>query len=488
MAKRSLMTLILASTCAVSVSAAPQTPVDTTSITELANLSGNAPAVDAKTGFVWSPDVGFSSIRLPGEALGNGAGTDGSEKLLGFTGSDAPGVILKWHPELGLVPVDGATAEPVAWTSGGNALRTVVWSAEDLAALVALMSLPEGVSVIEVNDVSKSGEVLGRAIVGENGETSYFVWKAGAPLQFLEPGAGNSFVSVAALSDGGHAIGQVAGPDGTETAAVSQPDGSVRVLPGPNGAASQASGVNSNGEVVGTSTTVPPAALYWGPDGQPVDLAERLTSPLPDGFALLGSNDINDAGQIAAHAMSPTGSIHVVTLTPDGNGGYTPRVIGEIYASAAFLPVGALSLSDSGQIAGECSFGARDCPSRPIDFSGLDPNITNLFNPNGVGAPGVLPLRSGSLPSTGTGAGAGGGTPAAFSSSSSGNQNRPDFGTPNFPTLGSGTTTDDDGVAAAATPSVPLPAAGWALLMGLILLLRPGAALRALRESVRRTA
>lgn len=489
---RPLMAVLLASTCAISVSAAPQTPLGGDAGVLLGSDETTS-VVDTQQGFVWSPDFGFSPIQLPSDAA-----PDNTDTLVGLAGTEVPGKGFKWHPDFGLVPADipagGAPAgAPVPWSPTGNALRTVIWSAEDLQALVAKISPPNGVDVVAVNDVAPNGTVLGSAKVGDTGESGYFLWNAGAPIELLDAGPGVTIVSVSALSDSGHVIGQVRNADGAEMAAVAHPDGSVRILPGPDGSGSVAKGVNSNGAVVGVSANRPETALLWGADGQPVVLADQLSSPLPDGFQLLGASDINNAGQIAATAVSGSGTVHLVTLTPDqgGAGPYTPRVIGEIYASATEAPIGRLSLSEGGAVVGECTFGARDCPTGEFDFSGLDPNITNLLNPNGTGPVGFLPLITGSsfgLPGgAGLGAGAGGGAagPASF------DRSRPDFGTPNFPTLSSGTATDDGPASAAPISApVPLPAAGLLLLLGVILLRGPAGVANALRRSVarRRTA
>ena len=261
-----------------------------------------------------------------------------------------------------------------------------------------------------------------------------------------------------------------------------------QVLPGVCGATSVLRGVNIRGEIVGDSGGETPVATFWGVDGEPVALADRLASPLPTGFQLLGAADISDAGEIAATALSVTGSVYLIKLTPnrDAPGTYSPRLLGEIFTAIPNLPDVRLVVSEAGDIVGQCGFGAVDCPTGQFEFAGLDPSITNLGGP----VP-FLPLRAGSSFAGrssslfGNGNGGEGIGRAGSSENTPGliNRSRPTFGGPTLPTLRSsgGTASVTGGTIPAA---VPLPAAGFLMLLGLFLLRGPARILTALREAV----
>lgn len=262
-----------------------------------------------------------------------------------------------------------------------------------------------------------------------------------------------------------------------------------KVLPGVAGATAVLRGVNSRGEIVGDSGGDPAVATFWGVDGEPVALADRLASPLPTGFQMLGAADISDAGEIAATALSATGSVYLVKLTPnrDAPGTYSPRLLGEIFTAIPELPDVRLVVSESGDIVGQCGFGAVDCPTGQFEFAGLDPSITNAGGP----VP-FLPLSAGS-----SFAGRSTSSSSSFSSLAAGTSGpgsfvnspglidgvRPTFSSPTLPTLiSSGGTASTGGGAIPA--AVPIPAAGFLLVLGLFLLRGPGRILTGLREAV----
>lgn len=475
---KSLLILPLTVSFAGALSAAPLE----LEATDILMAEATPPAAATKQDFAWSPDLGFTPLEI--------SSGDEVAHFVGFAGADLPGEGFKWHPAFGLVPQNseaGAdpTGEPVAWTPRGTITRTVVWNDAYLQALIEKMGPLDEFALTAVADVASNGTVLGHATVGEDDSVAYFVWAEDSPLTVLQAGPDMSFVSVAALSQRGDVIGQVRQPDGSQMAAIVLPDGTVQILTGPDGAPSLAKGLNNNGEAVGTSGREPEIAVKWGADGQPVVLANSLSAPLPDGVTLTGANDINDAGQIAATATAIDGGVLLVTLTPDETtpGQYTPRVVGEIFASGAAQPDVQIALSEDGSIVGECALGARDCPTNAFDFASLDPSITNQFSPFGTTPDGFLRLVTGSsfsatqtaalgAPATAT---PGGGLDATNPL----DRSRPGFGTPNFPTLGGlGATT----AVTPTTASVPLPAAGWLLMFAVILLRGPARLLNAVRK------
>ena len=345
------------------------------------------------------------------------------------------------------------------------------------------MAPPDGLTVTEVIDVSPDGKILGKAETAD-GTSVFFTWAQAGPMTIVQPADGAQMVGMSRLATSGHAVGQVAtGDEQPLMAALVAPDGSVAPLPGPGGAGSVANGVNSAGVVVGASTSEPPTALIWGPDGQPMVLETMMSAPLPDGFKLLGADDINDAGEIVATALSPSGAIHAIKLTPDAQapGQYKPRPIGELFPQGGPRPTQPMSLSNAGAIAGECAFGARDCPTGDMSFANLDTNITNFGGSGLGGQPGTfLPLVTGKgLSASGRGFGQPG---AGLGGDSPFDRSRPDFGSPNFPTLTS-TSTDDN----AGPLPTPLPAAGALLLFSVILLRWPAGLVSYVRKAVDRT-
>jgi len=249
-------------------------------------------------------------------------------------------------------------------------------------------------------------------------------------------------------------------------------EGMVTVLTAPDGSFATVEGLNNLGQSVGSSSAEPSTAIVWDAEGTPSSLADQLSSPLPDGVTLVTAHDINDSGQIVGSGITTDGDTVLLTLTPQEslNNTYAPTIVGETFAAGTSTADSQVSLSDTGAIVGECSAGSRDCPTGIFDFASLDAGITNQFVPNLQGGE-FLRLVTGASLSTSNNASA----PVANTSTpdntvnqtSPFNDTRPDFGTANFPTLG--TTTDTSTTLLVDAAIVPLPAAGWLLMFGIIL-------------------
>ncbi len=462
---------------------------------DLLTLQEQGPIVGTRVGFIWSPGIGFVSTQLPSG--------DGGERFISTAGSDIPGRKLAWHPEFGLVPDNfepgAAQARPsVDWSATGNATRVVVWQADWLQALQDQRDPGNGFTVSEVIDVAPDGTILGVGQPDQDGAPQFFVWKEDSAPQVLQPDAGLTFVSVSALSGAGQVIAQAMTPEGVQIAVLVSPDGALQPLSGPDATPSVAKGINATGQVVGSAGEALDIAVLWNGSDAPVILSDQLSSPLPEGFRLFGANDINTSGQIAATAITPSGSVHLMMLTPDplAPGLYEPRNLGEIFAAGSGQTVPLLALTDSGDIVGSCALGAESCPVSPFDVADLDPSITNFadiqddtFLPfiasasgaPGAAAPGARPRATnsrtaGSRPSLGTSLlpRSGGGTPLPstaalpllpFEPASTSDQTPDISGAP-----GSGTGTGSETGANPPITPVPLPVAGWLLMSGLILL------------------
>lgn len=462
---------------------------------DLLKLQEQGPVVGTKVGFIWSPGIGFVSTQLPSG--------DGGERFIGTAGSDIPGRKLAWHPEFGLVPDNfqpdvAQDRPPVDWSATGNATRVVVWQANWLQALLDQRNPGTGFTVSEVIDVAPDGTILGVGQPDPDGAPQFFVWKEDSAPHLLQPDAGLTFVSVSALSGAGQVIAQAMTPEGVQIAVLVSPDGALQPLSGPDATPSVAKGINATGQVVGSAGEALDIAVLWNGSDAPVILSDQLSSPLPEGFRLFGANDINTSGQIAATAVTPTGSVHLMMLSPDpvAPGLYVPRNLGEIFAAGSGQTVPMLALTDSGDIVGSCGIGAESCPISPFDVADLDPDITNLadigddtFLPfilstsgePGAAAPGARPRAAnsraaGSRPNLGTsllprvGGGASPLSTAAlpllpFEPESTSDQTPDTSGAP-----GSGNGTGNETGANPPITPVPLPVAGWLLMSGLILL------------------
>lgn len=76
-------------------------------------------------------------------------------------------------------------------------------------------------------------------------------------------------------------------------------------------------GINDAGQIVGPSVVVPNSTLEHAllyANGMRYDLNDLLTGA--PGYVITGASAINDRGQIAADALTPSGQTHAVLLTP----------------------------------------------------------------------------------------------------------------------------------------------------------------------------
>ncbi|MEM7731349.1 MAG: hypothetical protein AAF280_01020 [Pseudomonadota bacterium] len=391
--------------------------------------------------------------------------------LLGFaSGPDRDGG-FQWVPGLGLVPTnDPAPTSGTPWVLGSNASRPVVWRPDDTQNLQALISTDDALSISHVIDVSPGGFVLGEAIREDNRKS--FVWQAGQKLQFLETDPNHTLLSVRAISSSGQVIGQVETKTGQTYAIFFPSRAPPVVLRGIQGNASQAVGLNGQGDVVGMSVGDLPQAVIWSNSGGgPIALSDMMDPALPPGFTLLRADDINDAGTIIANAVDAEGRVHMVRLTPDPTrpGRYVSIRLGHILSNAGDLPDRTLALSETGIVIGTCSASAAACP-RPLDITALDPTITNLA-PGAAQPPGVLPLISDRLLRGDAIAGDGPDTAALNTPIGTRGPATLPFGPTTFPGVTGGGGGTEQTTSAPATAPIPLPAAFWLLASAMIGLL-----------------
>lgn len=445
-------------------------------------------ALSRQQPYVWSRATNFRDLgapaaeQVPAAPAGSPAGILTAEQQnAGFA----------WNPEQGLIVLKGPPSAkssvpetdetgnlPIGWQQDGVEHRAFVWSGDGLLDLNALVQLPEGMVLTEAQNLGATGAVVGRAL-DKDKTAGVFIWTPGAALQLLPAIEGAAPESAKAVSPRGHVIGQ-ANLAGISQGFVWREGAAARLLATPEGSPTEALGVNGAGDVVGAKLTDGLAnrsrAMLWPADGNnAIDLNNRLSEKLPDGVSLIRAEAVNDAGEIAAYGLTGKGSVQLVLLTPKNGTAkrvFTPQVLGEVYIDAAAQPLSVLEITESSDIYGACAPLAQACFSvgslQAQELARLA-GVTNFFDPGLQGGPRVLALPSG----LGASSLAGGGTPAGGSLDTSPPGGRtPTPGTPFFPSLTTPSSTTSDPVTASP---VPVPAALWGMLLGLVLLLRPWA-------------
>ncbi len=180
----------------------------------------------------------------------------------------------------------------------------------------------------EGNGINNAGQVVGWAWNPARDHRA-FRWTPGQGMIDLgDLGAGTSVAFD--ISDNGLIVGssQLAGPGAPITHAFLWQDGvmtDLGVLPGagapgmfgPELVNTAAAGVNSAGQVVGNSYPgfEQPGPFLWQA-GVMTNLNDLL-DPAAAGWVIREANDINEQGQIAGMAVSSTGAIRAVLLTPE---------------------------------------------------------------------------------------------------------------------------------------------------------------------------
>lgn len=445
--------------------------------------------------FTWSPDGGFRDLgALPlGLTSGNASDAFNGNLVIGVLTGEQQSAAFSWDPQNGVVlfnAAPGARTSVTAvnatgsvfagWQEDSDGRRAGLWTETGFQDINTLAKPPQGLVLTEASDISPSGDIVGIARQVVNGEERQiaFVWTPGGELKLL-PNIGDAAPETAkSASAGGYVIGQ-ARTSGVSQGYIWRDQEPARLLTTPDGSPSEALGVSSDGDVVGSVTGDPTRAVIWLRDGsEAIDLNTRLVGPLPDGFTLIRAESINDDGQIAAYARSETGSISLVLLSPSRGaraGMYVARNLGEVYVDETLQTLSPLTITNDGNIAGGCAPLARACPAfnsfGAEELAALD-GVTNLFTGNGLAAFGGFGGTGlggfgdiGGTPFGGTGGGAAPGAPVTGGGGTGGVGR----GTPFFPPVTSSAPTT---TVAAASP-VPLPAAIWALLLSLGLLLRP---------------
>jgi len=131
----------------------------------------------------------------------------------------------------------------------GFATHAVLWSAagviQDLGTL--------GGSNSEAIDINNSGQVIGRSQTTGNAATHFFRWSSGTGMQDLNAMVNAAITSVVEINDAGQIIGTYT-TGGQSHAFLYTPTTGLRDLGTLGGTTSAPTGLNDNGDVVGSST------------------------------------------------------------------------------------------------------------------------------------------------------------------------------------------------------------------------------------------
>lgn len=186
------------------------------------------------------------------------------------------------------------------------------WDGGAMVDLNDVLPLDGGAWVEDGTRVDDRGRIIGRLHLADGEIIGY--WFDGTSVHEVRLGPGD-FTNVAAFSDAGVVGTSSSGPSGPR--AFLWRDGTAVELPPVAGdACTDARDIDSAGRAVGTSSGCgrgTTRAVLWQ-DGRAVDLQSLLA---PDGaWRLRNATAINDAGEIAAVALDPSGGTHAVVLEP----------------------------------------------------------------------------------------------------------------------------------------------------------------------------
>jgi probable HAF family extracellular repeat protein len=284
----------------------------TTAINDLGQIVGWSGDLQA---FLWTPTTPNGTTgtmvelgTLPGQleaqptainSMGQVAGDGGLQASAFLWTPDAPNGSTGEMVDLGHIQgqrtstyASGINARgQVVGTSYGTTIgpRPFLWTPAtpngDSGSMVDLGDLPDGLGSGSAHDINAMGQVVGQAVVMGPADVNRraFLWTPDTPN-----GSSGAMVDLGAL------------PDTTWT---------------------QAFGINSHGQVVGSSSNVPISdeshAFLWTPDvsngatGKMVDLKALLAPEVADDWIFYYATAINDAGQIVGYGK----------FDPDGAGG-----------------------------------------------------------------------------------------------------------------------------------------------------------------------
>lgn len=282
-------------------------------------------------GWLWTPDGGFTILPTPpGMPYGRFSANDISDNgiIVGDDGYDAG---LAWRYENGqfttIGPLNGLPiCDGVAVNNSGDVVGTAkdaqLTTPDDAfldGAGIGLMDLTPGSAGGRAVDINETRQVAGYS-QGPVTAFEAFRWDAVNGTQFLGT-SGLAFSYATRMNELGQVVGYSLSATGFTYNVWLYTDGvGQQVITVPAGSSAGPSGINNLGQVVGTTqATGGNFGWLWTPTDGARAIYE-LYDFVSAGYSAVEAFDINDAGQILAHAWdNNAGEFRMLLLTPDGN-------------------------------------------------------------------------------------------------------------------------------------------------------------------------
>ncbi|MFN0134262.1 MAG: hypothetical protein ACKVW3_17250 [Phycisphaerales bacterium] len=195
---------------------------------------------------------------------------------------------------------------------GDTQTRAFIWHGGPMQALVTLPGVIESYAY----DISNSGYVVGTAASANS--TRPFRWRNGAAIELPIP-AGSRAGAANAVNDAGDTVGTIEISLNTGEFGAALWRNGHRIDLGNLGGGFNyaiASGINNQGDVVGTSNSPSGLTGFLWRDGQMLDLRSLIAPGLAP-LQIIAASGINEAGQISATAIV-AGKRTAVLLSPLG--------------------------------------------------------------------------------------------------------------------------------------------------------------------------
>jgi probable HAF family extracellular repeat protein len=274
-------------------------------------------------GWFWTEEGGFTVLPPPpGFTRYRAMDISGTGVIAGDGGFDSG---LAWRYEDGVFTVIGAVDGLIINYLGGvneagdiaGTSKDASFSTPDRGFLdinqVELLNLTPDIGG-RATDVNNFGEVSGYSMSGGFGA---FRWDQAGGLQFLGSlGLTHSFAN--AINDSGEVVGEALSATGNTSIPWIYTDGlGMHQIPAPVTQSSAATGINSLGNVVGTTQVTGPDLAWLWTGGESVSDLDDLFDVVAENITTIAAHDITAAGQILALGFDNNVSeFRTVVLTP----------------------------------------------------------------------------------------------------------------------------------------------------------------------------